>query len=107
MNVREYQTEAGKSPFGDWFTRLDAQTAAKVAVAIIRLEAGNFSNVKTVGAGVFEYRLNFGPGYRIYFARDGERIIILLAGGTKRRQQKDIESAQARWADYKARKTGE
>ena len=107
MDIREYLAEDKTSPFGEWFGRLDAQAAAKVAVAITRLGAGNFSNFKGVGASVLEYRLNFGPGYRIYFARDGETIVILLAGGTKRRQQKDIESAQARWADYRARKTGD
>ena len=67
---------------------------------------GNFSNVKGVGAGVFEYVLNFGPGYRLYFGKDGERIVILLAGGTKKRQQRDIQASQARWQDYKDRKTG-
>lgn len=107
MEIREYEAEDGKSPFGDWFAKLDAQAAAKVAVAIVRLEAGNFSNVKGVGSGVLEYRLNYGPGYRVYFAMDGETLVILLAGGTKKRQQKDIDSAQQRWADYKARKIGE
>jgi putative addiction module killer protein len=61
-------------------------------------------NVKGVGAGVLEYRIDFGPGYRVYFGRDGVNLVILLAGGTKRRQQRDIETAQARWTDYKRRK---
>jgi len=83
---------------------LGAQAAAKVTVALTRIEMGNLSNVKGVGSGVHEYRLDYGPGYRIYFGRDGERLVILLAGGTKARQQKDIATAQARWADYRKRK---
>lgn len=77
-----------------------------MTIAVVRMEAGNLSNVKTVGGGVMEYRVNWGPGYRIYFGRDGDRLVILLAGGTKRRQQRDIEDAQDRWADYKQRKKG-
>ena len=68
------------------------------------MRLGNLSNSKGVGSGAQEYRLDFGPGYRIYFGRDGEMLVILLAGGTKKRQQADIETAQARWADYKRRK---
>ena len=60
-----------------------------------------------MGAGVYEYRLDFGPGYRIYFGRDGDRLVILLAGGTKKRQQADIKAAKANWQDYKRRKRGE
>jgi len=63
------------------------------------------SNVKAVGAGVFEYKIDFGPGYRLYFGRDGDRLVILLAGGTKKRQQQDIENAKANWKDYRKRKT--
>lgn len=107
MDIREYVSVDGYSPFADWFSELDPVSAAKVTVAITRLSAGNLSNVKGVGSGVLEYRINYGPGYRIYFAKDGEMLVILLAGGTKKRQSKDIESAQQRWADYKARKSGE
>jgi putative addiction module killer protein len=71
------------------------------------MEQGNFSNAKGVGAGVFEYRMDFGPGYRIYFGRDGELLVILLGGGTKKRQNQDIQAAQERWADYKRRKRRE
>jgi putative addiction module killer protein len=70
----------------------------------MRLRDGNLSNVKGVGGGVLEYRIDFGPGYRIYLGRDGEAIIILLGGGTKQRQQRDIAAAQERWIDYKRRK---
>ena len=68
------------------------------------MEQGNFSNVTGVGAGVFEHSIDFGPGYRIYFGRDGERLIILLGGGSKKRQQRDIDQAIERWQDYKQRK---
>jgi putative addiction module killer protein len=68
---------------------------------------GNLSNAKSVGGGIQEYRIDFGPGYRIYFGRDGERLVILLGGGTKKRQQDDIHRAQHLWADYKQRKKEE
>lgn len=68
------------------------------------MENGNFSNVEGVGAGVSEYKINFGPGYRIYFGRDGERLVILLHGGAKKRQDEDIALAQAYWADYNRRR---
>src|ERR1700761_7968647 len=106
MDVREYLTPAGDSPFGVWFDDLDAQAAAKVNVAVTRIRLGSVSNVKGVGSGVFEFRLDYGPGYRIYFGKDGETLVILLAGGTKQRQQRDIETAQVRWRDYKDRKKG-
>jgi putative addiction module killer protein len=104
LNVREYLEEDGASPFAEWFEALDAVAAAKVTVALARMEQGNLSNVKGVGEGVLEYRLDFGPGYRVYFGHDGDVLVILLAGGTKKRQQRDIEAAQARWAAYKRRK---
>jgi putative addiction module killer protein len=102
--IREYINEADKNLFRDWFFDLDAKAAAKITTAITRLENGNTSNVKSVGGGVHEYKINFGPGYRIYFAYDGNTIIILLAGGTKKRQSKDIDKAKARWSDYKSGK---
>ena len=104
LDVREYEDTEGKSPFSTWFAALDATAAAKITVAVARIEQGNLSNAKGVGEGVLEYRLDFGPGYRVYFGRDGDVLVILLAGGTKKRQQRDIETAKARWADYKQRK---
>ena len=104
MKVLEYTGTNGKSPFQKWFNSLDAQTAAKIVSAVSRLEQGNLSNAKTVGSGVMEYRLDWGPGLRVYFGRDGELLIILLAGGTKRRQNRDIQEAIANWSDYKLRK---
>ncbi len=80
---------------------------ARISVAVFRLEAGNFSAAKSVGAGVFELRLFFGPGYRVYFGKDGERLVILLGGGTKKRQQADIEAAQLLWLQYKKAKGGD
>ena len=78
-----------------------------MTTAIRRLELGNFSNVKGVGGGVFEYRVDFGPGYRVYFGKDGEAVVILLGGGTKKRQDRDIASAEERWTDYKNRRRRE
>lgn len=104
IDVREYLDRAGHSPFANWFDDLNSQAAAKIAIAIARLEQGNFSNVKGVGAGIYEYRIEFGPGYRIYFGKDGEKLVILVGGGTKKRQQKDISTALALWQDYKQRK---
>jgi putative addiction module killer protein len=88
LELRYYLTTGAKSPFEEWFEGLDASAAAKVATAVTRLGHGNLSNTKGVGEGVLEYRIDWGPGYRVYFGRDGETLVILLAGGTKRRQQK-------------------
>ena len=99
--------ESGKSPFRTWFDRLNAEAAAKVATGLIRIEQGNLSNVKGVGAGVFEHRIDYGPGYRVYFGRDGSAVVILLGGGTMKRQQKDILLAKSRWQDYKRREKKE
>lgn len=97
-----YVRNSGKCPFQEWFDNLDAQTALKVGTAIERMEEGNLSNVKSLGQGVSEYRLNFGPGYRIYFGIDGGRLVILLSGGTKKKQSKDIQVAKSLWKEYKA-----
>jgi putative addiction module killer protein len=102
--IREFVDERGHSPFGRWFEDLDARAAAKVTVALARIELGNLANVKGVGGGVLEYRIDWGPGYRVYFGRDGATLVILLAGGTKRRQQPDIAAAQERWAEYQRRR---
>lgn len=75
-----------------------------MTTAVVRIGQGNFSNVKGVGSGVYEYGIDFGPGYRIYFGKDGERLGILLGGGTKKRQQRDIATAIVLWQDYKRRK---
>ena len=85
IELRYYLGSDGESPFEDWFSGLDAPAAAKVSVVLARVEQGNLSNVKGVGEGVLEYRLDWGPGYRVYFGRDGDVLVILLTGGTKRR----------------------
>lgn len=104
IEIIEYLDGADRSPFADWFDRLDARSAIKVRVALERMEQGNLSDTKSVGKGVLERRIDYGAGYRIYFGRDGNTLIILLAGGTKKRQQDDVAAAQARWNDYKRRK---
>jgi putative addiction module killer protein len=102
--IREYVSTESESPFRQWFDDLDAQAAAIVTTAIGRLGDGNTSNVKPIGEGAAELRIDRGPGYRIYFGWDGKVLVILLGGGTKRRQQNDIEAALRRWRDYKRRK---
>jgi putative addiction module killer protein len=104
LAVREYIDTAGRSPFTKWLRALNVQAAAKMATALERISDGNLSNVRPVGSGVLEYKIDFGPGYRIYFGRDGDRLLILLAGGTKKRQREDIQQAQANWTDYRKRK---
>ena|SRR5271163_435368 len=107
IELRGYIDESGNRRFAEWFDGLEAPTAAKVTIALSRMEQGNFSNVRGVGVGVCEYRIDFGPGYRIYFGKDGENLVILIGGGTKKRQQHDITEAQRRWASYKRRKKQE
>ena len=101
--VREYIRADERSPFRQWFVSLNPPARAKVVIALTRIEQGNFSNVKSVGSGVFEFRIDFGPGYRIYFGRDGDRLVILLGGGSKLRQQRDIEAAKGLWHEYRMR----
>jgi len=100
FEIREY-TEAGRSSFAEWFGGLDAVTAARVDRYLRRLEMGNFGAAKPLREGVFELRLDFGPGYRVYYGREGRTIIILLGGGSKRRQDADIAAAVERWNRYK------
>jgi putative addiction module killer protein len=105
--IREYLDPKGHSLFAKWFASLNAPAAAKVTTALIRMEQGNFSNSKGVGAGVYESRIDLGPGYRIYFGKDGESIVILLGGGTKKHQSEDILIARSCWQNFKARKLKE
>ena len=104
MELVAYKTENGRTPFQTWFRGLDRAARARVGAALVRLEQGNLSNTKSVGSGVLEFRIDFGPGYRIYFGRDGQELILLLTGGDKRRQQRDIDEAITFWDDYKLRK---
>jgi putative addiction module killer protein len=103
IRVEEYIRQDGTSPFRQWFDRLDAVAAAKVSTAVMQLTLGNTSNVKWF-SGIGEYVINWGPGYRVYLAREGTALIILFTGGTKRQQQADIKRALALCAEFKARK---
>ena len=103
MRILEYIREDGSNLYKKWFDNLDAQAAAKVTVAKARLELGNTSNIKWF-EGVGEYRIHWGPGYRIYLLQDGKNLIVLLGGGTKKRQQQDIKLAVTLYKEYKRRK---
>ena len=95
FEVVVYETEDGRAPFEDWFNALDTQAALKVTTAIARIETGNLGDVKPAGQGVSEHRMTFGPGYRLYFGQDDKKLVVLLTGGTKKRQSRDIERARA------------
>ena len=107
IEIGEVIDARGRSPFGRWVGQLDRHAAARVATALYRMEMGNLSNAKGVGGGVLEHSIDFGPGYRIYFGRDGDALIMLLGGGTKARQQRDIEAAVALWREYRRSKRQE
>lgn len=100
---KEYLREDGSKPYKRWFDSLDPHAAAKITAAKLRLELGNTSSVKWF-EGMGEYVIDWGPGYRIYLAKDGDALIVLFGGGTKRGQQRDIDQAKALLAEYKARK---
>jgi putative addiction module killer protein len=104
LDVVVYQEQNGSRPFSNWFDALDIHAAVKVSDAVRRMGQGNLSDAKGVGSGVMEKRIDWGAGYRIYFGCDGKRLIVLLGGGTKKQQQRDIENARNRWADYKRRR---
>lgn len=103
IKLAEYVREDGCNPYQSWFNVLDAQAAAKVTVAKTRLELGNTSNIEWF-RGIGEYKIDWGPGYRIYLAKEGEALIILFGGSTKKDQQKAIDQAIALHDEYKARK---
>ena len=103
MEILEYIKEDGSNPYKKWFDTLNAQAAAKVTVAKARMELGNTSNIKWF-EGIGEYRIDWGPGYRVYLIQDGMELIVLLGGGTKKRQQQDIKTAKMLFKEYKTRK---
>ena len=101
--IKELLLADGESPFGAWFGSLEAVVAARVRVTLTRIEQGNLSNVEWF-RGIGEYKIDWGPGLRIYLAKDGLKVIVLIGGGAKKRQQQDIDRAVALWEDYKRRK---
>jgi putative addiction module killer protein len=105
QSIRVYRAGDDSEPFTRWFGSLrDSDAVARIARCIDRLESGNFGDCKPVGKGVQELRIDYGPGYRVYLGRDGDTTVILLAGGNKKTQNRDIETAKLYWRDYKERK---
>jgi putative addiction module killer protein len=98
--VREYIDDTGRIPFRDWLSSLDTNTRARVQARVLRFETGNLGDHKDVGQGVWEARLDFGPGYRVYFGKRGREMVLLLTGGDKSSQKKDIKRAQQFWGKY-------
>ena len=104
--IKLYYTLDGVSPFIEWFEVLDVKTQTIVDKRLDRIELGNLGDVKSVGDGVYEARIHYGPGIRIYFSMQDRKVVVLLAGGTKRTQQKDIKMARIFCLDYKTRFKG-
>lgn len=99
-----YMREDGRVPLKEWMAGLaDRQARARIAVRISRMAAGNFGDCKPISSGVWELRIDYGPGYRVYYARAGEELVVLLVGGDKRKQQSDIETALTYWKDWNRR----
>jgi putative addiction module killer protein len=105
LAIREYLTPQGKNPFREWLKSLDRAVQARIQARVLRFENGNLGDHKNVG-GVWEARLDFGPGYRLYFGKDGNAVILLLAGGDKASQSKDITAAKLYWEDFREAKHG-
>ena len=102
--LRVYESPEGTVPFDEWLDELrDQKGRARIEVRLDRLELGNFGDCKPVGEGVLELRLDFGPGYRVYFAEDGPTIVLLLIGGDKSTQTKDIKTAKGYWQEHTGR----
>lgn len=102
--ISGYLTDAGRDPFKEWLENLsDRQARARVLVRIHRMAAGNFGDCKPVADGVWELRIDYGPGYRVYYAKTGEKYVLILAGGDKRRQQADIDIALEYWKNWNRR----
>lgn len=99
--LRIYQTKASKAPFSEWLKRLkDKRARAKIRARIGRLQIGNFGDCRSVGGGVCELRVPYGPGYRVYFGRKGDTVVVLLLAGDKRSQAEDIQRAKEYWRKY-------
>ena len=107
IEIREYLTADDRSPFTEWLNDLrDRKIRARVMVRINRVRLGNFGDCKPVGGGVLELRMTFGPGYRVYLAREGQSVVLLLCGGDKGSQDRDIERARQHWNEYRSRDHG-
>lgn len=105
--VRVYARSDGSEPFTQWLRTLrDGTARSRIRQRIARVRLGNFGDARSVGAGVQELRIPFGPGFRIYFGREGDTVVILLCGGDKSTQTRDIERAQDYWRDYRSRSHG-
>lgn len=101
-SIKSYTTQKGKKPFDNWLKSLkDKKAIARILQRIDRVSLGNFGDCRSVGEGVFELRVHFGPGFRVYFGIANEQLIILLSGGDKGSQKKDISTAQTYWKEYK------
>jgi putative addiction module killer protein len=99
-----YRTREGRIPFNEWLDELDDQNiVARILARLARVRRGNLGDARSVGEGVSELRVDYGPGYRVYFAQKGQTLVILLCGGDKRTQEKDIQRAKQYWHDYKQR----
>lgn len=103
--IVQYQTRDGKVPFREWLLSLkDIKTRARIRARLDRLALGNFGDFKSTREGIFELRCHFGPGHRIYFGQEGRLLVVLLTGGDKSSQSKDMKLAKEFWEDYKRRK---
>ena len=104
LDLQEFIDDSGRNRFGEWFSELEVSVQVRLSTFLTRLRNGNTGSLKALGTGLLELRMDFGPGYRVYCGRDGMALVILLAGGTKQKQQADIREARELWQRYKDRK---
>ncbi|MFT5241125.1 MAG: putative addiction module killer protein [Kiritimatiellia bacterium] len=104
LKLKQYRDDSNAVPYEEWEDSLSSSTAARITKYVKRMENGNFGNSKSVGSGVSELKIDLGPGFRVYYGRDGDTLIILLGGGSKKGQARDIANAIERWKIYKKRK---
>jgi len=103
--IQVYRTDQGKIPFIDWLEDIsDTRTKQKIQVSIDRIALGNLGKTRSLGEGIHEIKINYGPGYRVYFGREGDSLVILLCGGDKSRQNEDIKKAKKYWKDFKRKR---
>ena len=106
--INEYLDASGKSPYAEWLSQLrDAKTRAKIIMRVDKMELGLFGDVEPIGEGLSELRIHYGSGYRVYYGKEGRHVYLLLCGGDKSTQSKDIKKAKAYWKDYKLRNDDE